>query len=322
MSQLKSQQNLATANTVAISKFSELFGGAAPGVGPMLVESMTTGTWTQEVVLGTFAGRMREWLGEKDYTTFEAFKQAITCKKYELTFALDRVTVDYDVSGVVGDMLAKCIAATRANTDDMIIFDALVSNSGDGPTSISGSSLFSTSHTMGSQTYSNKTTSALDFNTVDTALQTMMAYKTGSGDPMGIMPTHMIVGPKLWRKAEDITGGNTRVILVKTDGTVQEEGAGGSTTAAAVGRDNVFKGMTLVIWERLTGTQDDYWYLTDLSKTEKPLLYKEERDWELIEATDSKDRARFDVDQYVWSVEGDKVCVAGAFPLIYGGIVA
>lgn len=313
---LKNRDKIEVARTAAREAFGELFDGTAPGPWSMFTETYSTGSEDDDLVFASFLNTIEEWTGAKEYGNFEAFKQDVKLKKYHSTFALDRFDVDYDTSGAIGSAIRRAIQNLRANSDDKLVFDALVSNSGAGPTGFDGAALIADSHSLGDSTYDNKTTSALSHSTYDSAVQAMMGYKTAAGEPMNIFPTHLVVGPKLRKAALEIVGAD-RVVAV------DNSGAESGTRIAAATRTNIFEGeVTVVIWNRLTGTQDDYWYLMDLSKGEMPIMLKNERDYELIERSAMDDSPRFELDKFVWSVEADKRVAAGAWPLIYGGIVA
>lgn len=320
---LKSTSNLAVANTVAQEKFQTLFNRPSDGVAAALVDTYSTGALTDENIMISFLNGVREWVGAKEYGNLEAFRQTVTLKTWEFTFSLPRKFVDYDGSGAVGRVISQALEQIRRNSDDKILFEALISNTGAGPTGVDGVSLLSTAHVLGSNTFSNKGSAALTFGAYDTAVQAMMGYGALNGEPLGIFPTHMIVGPKLRKTAMDITGANTRVVHVRNDGTFSEEGSvAGTAEVGATNRNNVFQGeVTLIIWDRLVGTYDDYWYLLDLSKGQFPLLMKNERDWQLIALTDIDDPPRFNRDEYVWSIEADKAAAAGAWPTIYASIL-
>lgn len=318
----KNTSNLETANTVARVAFDEVINTLAPAQSDLFTERYSTGAENDDLVLMTFLNTHREWLGSREYGNLEAFKQDVKLKTYEDTFDLPRKTVDYDRSGVVSRALEAKIRGTVQHGDDKIIFDSLVSASGAGPTGFDGVSLINDSHTLGGTTYDNKTTSALSFSTYDSAIVAMQGFKAANGEPLNIHPTHLVVGPKLRRIAMEITGANERIAYVSQTGAESLPGSGNSAIAAG-GIPNVFMGdgVTVVVSERLTGTQDDYWYLMDLSKPAKPMMLKEERQWELIPKTEMDDDRRFALDLYVWGIEADKAPAAGAWPTIYGGIL-
>ena len=316
---LKNQANLDTARTVAQEKFDEVFNTIAAGQSSLFTDTYSTGSETDELVFVTFLNTVREWLGAKEYGNFEAFKQSISLTTYEDSFGLSRRLVDYDSSGAAtGRAIQQKIVSARQNSDDKLVFDSLVSNSGGGPTGFDGVSLINDSHSLGGSTYDNKTTSALSVSTFNDAIVAMQGFKAANGEPLNIFPTTLVVGPKLRKLAFDIAQNAERVAAVDASG---DEGG---TSIAAATIPNVFRGdnIDVIVSPRLTGTYDDYWYLMDLSKTDKPMLMKSEREWELIDKTDMRDDDRFNKDMYVWSIEADKKVAAGAWPLIYGGIVS
>lgn len=315
---IKSQSNLDNARRAAQVKFDEIFNGPAPGLWQMFTESYSTGAENDDLVFVTFLNSIREWLGAREYGNFEAFRQAVKLTSWEDTFALPRKTVDYDISGSIGRAISAKITQCRANSDDKIVFEALVSNSGDGPLAFDGDKLFSTTHTVGGSNYSNKTTSALSHATYDTAVQTMAGYKAYNGEPLSVSPKLLICGPKLRKMALQIANADDRVVAVDVSG-AQDATA---SVQAASSMVNVFRGeVDVAIWNRLTGDYDDYWYLVDPAQPEKPMLLKDERDYELIDCLDMKDPERFSKDLYVWGVEADKKPAAGAWPCMYAGIL-
>lgn len=313
----KNSANLNTANTAARAIFDDVLNTIAPGPAAMFVDEYSTGSDRDSLVFGSALNAIREWTGAKEFGNFEMFSQSVVLTTYEDSFSLPRKFVDYDTTGAVGRMLSQKIEASLANADDKIIFDALVGSSGAGPTGFDALSLINDSHSLGGSTYDNKTTSALTFSTYDSGVQAMMGFKAANAEPLNVFPTHLVVGPKLRKQALEIAGNAERLVAV------DNSGAESGTRVAASSIGNVFKGdnIDVVVWNRLTGTQDDYWYLMDLSKPSKPLCLKRERGYELIDQTDMDDPQRFAVDQYVWSIEGDLKVVAGAWPLIYAGIL-
>jgi len=319
---IKNQANLDTANTVAMEKFQEHFNGPAPGAWPIFTEEYSSSAQTDELVFVTWLNAITELLGSRQYGNFEAYKQSISLRTYADTIALPRKMVDYDTSGSVGRAIRQKIENARADSVDKLIFDELTSASGDGPTAFDADPLFSTTHTLGGTDYSNKTTSALGFDTYNTGVQTMQEYKKANADPMNVFPTHLIVGPKMRRMALEITGAEVQPFTFNTSGAIERQGTNMTSNIATSGLTNVHRGeVTVVVWQRLTGTQDDYWYLVDASKTDKPFLLKMNRDFELIDRTQMRDDARWNLDMYEWSIEGDMTPAAGAWPLMYAGIL-
>ncbi len=315
----KGEANLQTANTQARVEFEEVLNTWQPGVLSLLAEEYSTGSDRDSLVFGTGLNTIREWLGPREWGSMEWFAQSVVLTTFEDTVDLPRKLVDYDTTGAVAKSLASKFREALSNGDDKILFDTLISASGAGPTAFDGIALISASHSLGGVTYSNTTTSAMSFATLDGGIQAMQGFKTAAGEPLNIFPTHLVCGPKLRKLALDFAANARRVKGIKASG---EEGTTSNVAAAAI--ENVFAGdnINVIISNRFTGTYDDYWYLADLSKPSKPLMLKNERQWEMHAKTSMTDEKRFNQDRYEWGIECDKKVAAGAWPCIYGGIVA
>lgn len=317
MSQLKNQANLTNANTSFLAKFDETFNATAPGSWSQYTEVIASSGEATELVFASFLGAMREWLGAKEFMASEAWKLNIPFRKYEMSLALPRQKVVYDLTGAVPRMIGQFVDQAYTNSTDKIMIDALVSNSGAGPVGFDGANLISDTHTLGSTSQDNKITTALSFSTYDGGIQAMQGFQGANGEPLNIFPTHLMVGPKLRKMGMEITKSTERLMAVDNAGV--ETG----TRVAASTIPNIYGGgaVDLIVNPRLVGTQDDYWYLMDLSKSSKPLVLAQQRDWTAVVKQDDDDDARFNLDLFQWSIEGDMSPHAGAWPLIYGGIL-
>lgn len=316
----KGQANLDRANETARAVFQDVLGSQPTGVGAMLCERYSTGAENDNLVTSVALATVREWLGEKQATDIQSFRQLVTLTSFEYTIQLPRKTVEYDQTGAVGRVIGDAFrnAMSDGGFVDKIVFDKLTSASGAGPTGFDSAALIADSHTLGGSTNDNLTTSALSFSTYDSGVQAMQGFLRADGQPMSVFPRKLVVGPKLRKIALEIAQNASRMTGLAGDGTVD-----GGTRVAAATIENVFRGdnIDVALWSRLAGTQDDYWYLVDDSRPSRPMMLKVERDFELVEKTRMEDDLRFFEDKYTWSVEGDLVAAAGAYPTIYGGVL-
>lgn len=315
---IKNDSNRDVANTVARLAYEEVYASLQATPIMQIVESYSTGSDSDDHLFGVALNNFREWVGAKEFGNFQIYKQDVFLKTYERSFELPRKQVDYDTTGAVAQMLASTIRNTLEVATESLIFSTLVSASGAGPTSFDGQALISNSHTIGDESYDNLTTAALSPSAYDAAQVAMMGWKSAAGDPLAVFGDLLIVGPKNRRIAFDIAGNPQRVAAV------DNSGAESGTRVAAATVPNYFAGdnCSVLVWPRLVGTYADYWYLADTTKPSKPIILKEESDWQLIEKTDRKDDARYERDVYQWSLESDKTVAAGAPATIYGGLNA
>ena len=264
---------------------------------------------------------MSEWTGEKEFRQFRHYDLEIEVKNYSKNIALDANDVRYDPSGAIAEKL-RAFFATGGDRDlDKLVFDALVSNSGAGPTGYDGVSLINDSHPHlnGGSGLDNKTTSALTFDTYDTAYQTITEARDEEGESLGLTPSLLMVGPKNRKMALQIANAEGRALPI------DNTGAEASSSVVAVSTiPNVFVGDVVVfVNPRMLGTQDDYWYLMDATSPEKlPMGFMLNRAPTLVSKDDDWDDNRFYNNEVHHSIELDGNTFAGVPASIYGGIVA
>jgi phage major head subunit gpT-like protein len=129
----------------------------------------------------------------------------------------------------------------------------------------------------------------------------------------------MRVGPKLKRRAMELTGSTARTQIINTDGDLDTVRAASSTYEVSGGTaiPNTWNGQyDLVVDERVTNY---YWDLHDTRKGYKSMILFVTRAPEPIALTDMTDNDRFYDDDYVWSVECDVGVAAGHWYATYRG---
>lgn len=305
------------ANTTFNAVFDEVFAAQPPGAWQLYTEKLGTGSKINELDLLEAMPVVREWVGSKVFQAIRASSLSATVKKYEKSFAIDRLDLAADKLGMIGRRI-NMFMSDAGQICDKICFDTLVSNSGNGPTCYDGKALFATDHPRSAgSTWANKTTTALSFSQHDTIMQAGAGLRDDNGEPMRIAYDTLIVGPKNFKIASEITQSTERLAAV------DNSGAESGTRVAAATIPNVFGGgqLTLVVDPRLVGTYDDYYYYLDSRRGPKPLVMFEFRSPEAI-AQDSMDsEGRFTLDQLRYSVECDAVATAGSPHVAYAGIL-
>ena len=307
------------ANTTFVERATALFAGGGAGAWQGFTDVIASDGLTTDVVTAAVTNVLREYTySSKQFGNLQAFKLSIPFRKFEFSLELSRETVQYDKSGAVGKAINAALTEAARNGTDKIIFDELVQASGVGPIGFDGVALLSTAHTISGSSQSNKGTAALSHDTFNTAVVAMESFVGANGLPLGIKPTTLVVGPKLQKIAKEITQSNERSIPVAATGLEAYASAVfGSTIPNVYGGGQV----ELVIWDKLNGTQDDYWYLMDLSRAEKPMLLARQRDFETVVMDAPNSDVMFSIDRWQASVTADMSPAAGYWPTIYGGIL-
>lgn len=249
---------------------------------PFIMETNSDGADEEYGWLGQ-APSLVEWVDERKLKSLGNFEYKIVNKDYEATLQVDRNAVKDDRMGAVqiriNDLGRKAKVHPRK-----LFFDAIV----EGTTELcyDGQTFFSASHSEGvSGVQSNLltgtgTTLAQLKDDIDTAEATMLSFKDDTGEPWneGEVKLGIVCHPKLKRKFEEL---NTLTMVNNT-----ENGMKGR-----IGK--------IVYSSRLTDEND--WYIADISEGLKPLVKQNRQDPE-FDALESDSDNGFMRKQYLYGI--------------------
>lgn len=288
-----------------------------PGTIEQFCDFISTDSIINEVDLVSAFPLMREWVGEKQFQAFKAYKQIISTKPHEASMKIPRTLLKADKSGLIAKRFSNFLSE-QAGAFDRLGHIAMFAN----PVGYDGVALFSSAHPRadGGGNQSNTTSTALSFAQYDAVMVAGSNLVLDNGEPAGIAYDTLVVGPKLARLAQEITGSNERVQGINAAGATDP----GASIVAAAAVTNVYGGgsMNLIVDKRLVGTADDYYYFLDTSKSAKALQCYIFEDLHAEEATDMASSNRFLRDELLYSVEGHFGFGAGFWPVAYAGLVA
>lgn len=298
-------------------KFQEIFehDNETPSITDRIAEIVPTESVSNEVdVLGAMPV-LRKWVGAKQEQTQRAYNQTATLETYEATFGLDRKRVAYDKLGIVGRRIEQFMRRNKY-WKEKILFDFLVTN----PTGYDDVAMFSASHPHGPNgaTQSNTVAAALAVGTLDAAITAQSSLQDEKGESLGLVSDLLVVGPKNRKVALELTGSH-RLQNVTAAGALDAT----ASAVAAASIPSIYSGgvIDVLVWPRLVGTYDDYWYVFASGEEAKALLLYEGRDVEGIPQTDMNGEHRFINDRLRWSLESDHAPAAGAWQTAYAGIL-
>lgn len=240
--------------------------------------------------------RMREWVGERIVQNVAARTQFIENKPYELTIGIDKFDLADDNLGVYNPMLEMLGSQARLYPDD-ITSDLL--KAGETTAAWDGQNFFDPNHPVNTDdvslgVYSNLyTASALTAATYDNVYSSMAAIKGEDNKPLRVIPTHLIVPPQLKTQAKTIVKAST----------IQQGGA-------AV--DNIRNGEVEIIVIPDLADRPTEWYLADLSKPIKPLVFQNRMSPEFAYITDITSESVFMRKEFIY---GSEARGAAAFAL-------
>lgn len=298
-----------TASTVFHELAEEIFSNADEGEFSTFADLQPTDVEVNTYDVLEAMPIVREWVGPKQYPNVHAASASLTMKGWESSFSIKRRKFIGDRTGRTARAISQWLRGVDIR--DQIATDVLVSASGAGPTGYDGQPIFSASHPRGpaAATQSNITTSALSFANHKAIKIAMTSLRDAHGRSLRISPDTLMVGPKNVDLAREITESKERIISVAADGLE----AGTRVAAAAI--PNVYAGgdMRVVMNPRLVGTYDDYCYYLDTTKGARVIGGFVMRSEEAQEQTDMSSSARFENDEFRFSVEADLVFGAGAW---------
>lgn len=280
-------------------KFKEAFSAAPP-----LAEkfAMTVGDAEHTIVELPFFEAfsfMRKWVGPRQIKNLAARKLVIREEAYEDTLAIPQRQVETDNWG----LYAAAIAQMGENARNL--WDGLATGALTAPGNwIDNKAFFATDRKYGKSPIGNKTTSALSAATFNAAYEAMSAYCGHNGEPLGVIPDTLMVGPKNRTKAFEIL--NAKLV---------SDGNGGSV-------DNPNLGLCEVIVNpRLVGDYDDYWFLMSCKGAIKPVALQKSKEASLVSLNKPSDMGVFMEGNALFGTDAYG-SAAAAFPhLVYAGIL-
>lgn len=202
-----------------------------------------------------------EWIQDRSMGGFERKTISIKNKDWSSGVRVHRNEIMDDQLGLAMDRvrgLAEKAARHKADTLVKFLINGVDGTAypklGDG-LAYDGKFFIADNHDFGD----NKMTTALSEAALDTAEQQLGDFTTDDKvDPLEMNGTTLIVGKK---------NEATALRLTKAELLINAAGNAAGT--------NIYKGRyTVIVTPRLRGAYDDYWFLADLSKPVKPLIFQ------------------------------------------------
>lgn len=255
-------------------------------------------------LMNSFA--MREWVGPRVVQNMQEHEWAIYNKLWEMTADLKRTDVEDDNLGVFAAATMPNLALSAKKHPD--IRTALVLQAAKNTACFDGTNFFSATHPNFilppngvAGTYSNyfssgdSTATPLDADGVNTIRSKMASYIGENGYPLGVVPNLLIVPPQLEKAALTVAHSTTYAMPTVAGSSI-------TPTAAMATVTNVMKGWFDVLVLPELANEATTWYMADVTKPLKPLVYQPRVAPELIARFNPQDPAVFNLDRYTWGV--------------------
>jgi phage major head subunit gpT-like protein len=257
---------------------------------------------------------LEPWVGARRFSFLREYNQTVVMgPAWVQTIPFTRRQMQIgDQLGVIARGI-KNFLSVQTGAFDATAFAKYFSAAGAGPTGYDGQAIFSANHPHGpSGAVQSNLSAGVAFSpaALDAVMTTMRGLRLENGEPAGVNPDTLIVGPALEQRMKAAIGADLRVVAVDNTG---KEAAAAVVAAAAT--TNVFKGVvTGVVDNRrpASGTGAFWWEVRD-SKLPPPLMRHLFRAPEPHHQDEMGSFCRFMYDQFWFGVEGDWVVDAG-FP--------
>lgn len=246
---------------------------------------------------------MREWVDAREIKNLKSDKLTIKARFFEDTVAVKREDVEDDQYGLYNSLF-QTMAQNAANLPNDITNELLAAAAS--AKWMDGAAFFGTTRKYGKETINNKGTSALTYDSFNTAYDTMRTYKGHGGKSLGVKPNLLLHGPSLRTTVADVIKAPIRAVTVGD---------------AAVTMPN--PNANLVTPIEVDGITNSDWFLLDARKPFKPIImFMRKRPNRLIRLDREEDENVFMNRQFIYGTDG-RAEVAFAMPhLIYYSDVA
>lgn len=238
--------------------------------------------------------RLREWIGDRVIQNLTAHGYTIKNRDWEATVAVDRNDIEDDAIGIYRPLIQQLAQAAALHPDELV-FELLVK--GFTEKCYDGQPFFAPEHVDGNQPpQSNMTTAPLSPTSYAAARAAMMSFKDEHGRPLKIVPGLLVVPPALEEPAR-------KILMAETD---------------ASGATNPWRGTAeLLVAPELAGN-DSMWFLLDVSKPIKPLIFQQRKKPEFVAKDSPDDENVFMRKEFLYGVDCRDNAGYGLWQLAYG----
>lgn len=235
--------------------------------------------------------KLREWLGPRVAQNLAEHRYTLRNKKFEGTVRVSRDDIEDDNLGMYKSMHIPQLAQAAKKHPDELLAALLTAN----PTAFDGKALFASDHPTydkAGTTYDNDYSLDLDATNFNTVWSAMSAYTGEDGNPIGVTPNLLVVGPLLKKAALELMQSTTIVQTIQN--------VAGSENVGAAAVENMLKGWAdVLVIPELSGTK---WYLADVTKPVKPFIHQTRTSPEFVSQEDPQSARVFELDEFTYGV--------------------
>lgn len=252
---------------------------------------------------------MREFQDERQPVGINSYSMSIADKVFEASIAVDRKAIEDDQLDLIRLRVRDLAIRVGTHRTQLIIEQLIKGFSASG---VDGTAFFALNHPNQGSSYSNLMAAPLSETSLADAIGQMMLLPDDTGNPLGISPDTLLVGPKNQWLAMELV--QSPVVVYKGNG---------ADTAASTPYANVFYGrLKVLVTPYISGADEDKWFIADTKRPMRGVILQQRSDvpvefTALDGGTDSE--AAWMRDRYYYGVRGRYNVGFGMWQTVLGG---
>jgi phage major head subunit gpT-like protein len=245
--------------------------------------------------------RTREWVGERQRGSLDGGMHIIPVRTWESTVAVPRTAVEDDMVGLI-EQRVRDLAAEYVRFQHEQFINVLAN--GTALNTFDGQPLLTNNPAVRGANNVNLTTAELNMSALQNAIAAMGLFTDPDNRPIGLRPTHLLVGPRLEFTARQLTESQTIVVA--------------GTSNREVGSANTLYNTVQVVVSPYINDND--WYLIAAgSNAHRPVIRVERSDvpLEFTARTSPDHESVYSYDSYEYGYRARLGFGAGAWYAVY-----
>jgi len=276
---------------------------------PLIATIVPANVETVKLPFLWYPPRMREWVGSRQYQRLEGEMLTIRTSTYEATTLVPRTVVEDQVVSLIEANVRQMGAEYQRFLNEQLV--SSLRNGNTLPT-FDGKPLLTSSASDRGANNVNLFTNPLSIDNLQQAVNAMWGFTEPiEGRPLGMRPTHLLVGPKLQFTARELLNSSTIVM------------SGGGATPTVRGSSNVLQGiLDLIVTEYIP---DNSWFvIASGSNRFRPVIRVDRTDVpiEFTAMSSPNDHIVFDQDSYAYGMRARHGFGSGAWFAVVASFVS
>jgi phage major head subunit gpT-like protein len=305
--------NLAAANTAFVTSVNDVLSNMKEATHTLFTSIESTDGESVDVDVIDGLPRTRVWTGAREKHELRAYKRTEYVQHFERTFRIPIMKVLGDRQGLVAKRLSDFGKSATNFWDQVLVDPASTVGLFSSLLGYDGVALISTAHPAEAGNQSNSAAATLTYSAYKAGRVAMRGFTDYKGRKLGMLPTHLVVGPALEEIAFQCTGSD-KLVGINASG----EPAAASVVATGPLKNYIGGEVSVVVDDDISGNK---WALMDLrNPSVRPLglrILTPPSPYALDQESDEPVRERKEAE---YGIHARAAVFAGAWQCIYGSV--